>query len=167
MEKGKTIKQIADEIGVSKQAVFKKIKSEPLSTGLQEFMSTVDGKLMVSVDGETIIKRAFAEKKRQPIPSIVSVNQNSMLTVLKETIDTLQGQLEVKDKRIDELTAELAKEREHSREREQEIAVLADQAQKLQLAQMKQPLLTGEEVTAREEQPKKKRLFERFFSKEH
>lgn len=31
----KTIRQIADEIGVSKQAVFKKIKHEPLSTSLQ------------------------------------------------------------------------------------------------------------------------------------
>ena len=31
----KTIKEIAEEIGVSKQAVFKKMKREPLSTGLQ------------------------------------------------------------------------------------------------------------------------------------
>lgn len=29
----KSIRQIADELGVSKQAVFKKIKREPLSTG--------------------------------------------------------------------------------------------------------------------------------------
>lgn len=55
----KSIKQIADEIGVSKQAVFKKIKREPLSTSLQQFISTVDGRLMVSVDGEKIIKQAF------------------------------------------------------------------------------------------------------------
>ena len=48
----KSIKQIADEIGVSKQAVFKKIKREPLSTSLKQFISTVDGRLMVSVDGE-------------------------------------------------------------------------------------------------------------------
>jgi len=31
----KTVRQIAEEIGVSKQAVFKKIKREPLSTGLR------------------------------------------------------------------------------------------------------------------------------------
>lgn len=55
----KSIKQIADEIGVSKQAIFKKIKREPLSTSLQQFISTVDGRLMVSVDGEKIIKQAF------------------------------------------------------------------------------------------------------------
>ena len=43
----KTIRQIADEIGVSKQAVFKKIKREPLSTSLQGLTATVDGRLMV------------------------------------------------------------------------------------------------------------------------
>ena len=52
----KTIRQIADEIGVSKQAVFKKIKREPLSTSLQGLTATVDGRLMVEVDGEKLIK---------------------------------------------------------------------------------------------------------------
>ena len=42
----KTIRQIADEIGVSKQAVFKKIKREPLSTSLQGLTATVDGRLI-------------------------------------------------------------------------------------------------------------------------
>ena len=56
----KTIRQIADEIGVSKQAVFKKIKREPLSTSLQGFTATVDGRLMVEVDGEKLIKQAFS-----------------------------------------------------------------------------------------------------------
>ena len=57
----KTIRQIADEIGVSKQAVFKKIKREPLSTSLQGLTATVDGRLMVEVDGEKLIKQAFSE----------------------------------------------------------------------------------------------------------
>jgi predicted transcriptional regulator len=35
MIKGKTIKQIADEVGVTKQAVHQKMKKEPLSTSLQ------------------------------------------------------------------------------------------------------------------------------------
>lgn len=61
----KTIREIADEIGVSKQAVFKKIKREPLSTSLQGLTSTVDGRLTVSVDGEKLIKQAFS----QDVPS--------------------------------------------------------------------------------------------------
>ena len=59
MDNMKTVRQIAEEIGVSKQAVFKKIKREPLSTGLRGLTSTVDGRLMVSVDGENLIKSAF------------------------------------------------------------------------------------------------------------
>lgn len=55
----KTIREIADEIGVSKQAVFKKINRQPLSTELMGLMATVGGRLMVSVDGERLIKRAF------------------------------------------------------------------------------------------------------------
>ena len=55
----KTIRAIADEIGVSKQAVFKKINRQPLSTELMGLTATVDGRLMVSVDGERLIKQAF------------------------------------------------------------------------------------------------------------
>ena len=66
----KTIREIADEIGVSKQAVFKKINRQPLSTELMGLISTVDGRLMVSVDGERLIKQAFCIERtdfcRQP-----------------------------------------------------------------------------------------------------
>lgn len=58
----KTIKEIAEEIGVSKQAVFKKINRQPLSTKLEGLTSTVDGRLMVSVDGERLIKQAFLQE---------------------------------------------------------------------------------------------------------
>ncbi len=53
----KTVKQIADELGVSKQAVHQKRKKEPLSTDLQPFTKTVDGVIYISVDGENLIKR--------------------------------------------------------------------------------------------------------------
>ena len=45
----KTIRQIADELGVSKQAVFKKMKREPLSTGLRGLTSTVDDRYRLTV----------------------------------------------------------------------------------------------------------------------
>ena len=118
----KTIRQIADEIGVSKQAVFKKIKREPLSTSLQGLTATVDGRLMVEVDGEKLIKQAFSEN----VPSTTDnqltgavdgastknaekmVAVDGVISVLQTTIDTLQGQLAVKDKQIKELNARLA-----------------------------------------------------------
>lgn len=137
----KTIRQIADEIGVSKQAVFKKIKREPLSTSLQGLMATVDGRLTVSVDGENLIKQAFLRSGsstkyeevdgvcrqlvddsstkyadvEQPVQpeSNNRFNQNStdsppIIQLLQSTIDTLQNQLDVKDKLIEELNSRLA-----------------------------------------------------------
>lgn len=90
---GKTVKEIADEIGVSKQAVFKRINRQPLSTKLERLTSTVDGRLMVSVDGEMLIKQAFGaenhKKDRQSSAKTVNhqpstINQNK--TLVDETI---------------------------------------------------------------------------------
>lgn len=108
----KTIREIADEIGVSKQAVFKKIKREPLSTSLQGLTSTVDGRLTVSVDGEKLIKQAFSagtpSTYHQPVDGVVDGQVDGpvdgMIAVLQATIDTLQGQLEVKDRQIEQQT---------------------------------------------------------------
>jgi len=108
----KTIREIADEIGVSKQAVFKKIKREPLSTSLRGLTSTVDGRLTVSVDGEKLIKQAFSQDvpstDHQPVDGVVDGQVDGpvdgMIAVLQATIDTLQGQLEVKDRQIEQQT---------------------------------------------------------------
>ena len=108
-ESMKTIRQIADEIGVSKQAVFKKIKREPLSTSLQGLTATVDGRLMVEVDGEKLIKQAFSEKSQTEIENQTQTKSQTenhevsdLVCVLQATIDTLQGQLEVKDRQIEQ-----------------------------------------------------------------
>lgn len=109
----KTVRQIAEEIGVSKQAVFKKMKRDPLSTSLQGLTSTVDGRLMVSVDGENLIKSAFLPSvpstNHQPVDGVVdglvdgaSTEVDGVIAVLQATIDTLQGQLEVKDRQIEQ-----------------------------------------------------------------
>lgn len=98
----KSIKQIADEIGVSKQAIFKKIKREPLSTSLQQFISTVDGRLMVSVDGEKIIKQAFCsadtankdevcEQTKQTLKNEVDDNQLTVGTEVHDNRFTVDG----------------------------------------------------------------------------
>ena len=77
---GKTIREIADEIGVTKQAVFKKINRQPLSTKLMELTSTVDGRLMVSVDGEILIKQAFLCKNTDETLKTVDKNDKVLST---------------------------------------------------------------------------------------
>ncbi|MGF2101002.1 RepB-like protein [Lactococcus lactis] len=67
-EKLKTIKELADEIGVSKQAVWQKIKKES-SIDLRQFTSKKGNTVYVDGDGQKVIKNAFfnktSTKKRQ------------------------------------------------------------------------------------------------------
>lgn len=65
-----------------------------------------------------------------------TTNMQPIITVLKDTISTLQNQLNTKDTQIEHLQSELLNERQHNREQSDRLAVLADQAQKLQLAQL-------------------------------
>ena len=147
----KTVRQIADELGVSKQAVFKKMKREPLSTSLRGLTSTVDGRLMVSVDGETIVKSAFLPQApstdHQPVDGAVdglvdapSTEVDGLISVLQATIDTLQGQLEVKDRQIEQQAQTIA--------RLSDALVAAQQtaasAQALHAGTIQQQLLSGE-----------------------
>jgi len=67
----KTIKQIADEIGVTKQAVHQRIKRKPLSTSLHKHLKTIDGVIYINVEGEEIIKTAFTKR-----PSIDAATEN-------------------------------------------------------------------------------------------
>ena len=158
----KTIRQIADEIGVSKQAVFKKIKREPLSTSLQGLTATVDGRLMVEVDGEKLIKQAFSEIAPSTKNAEKTAEVDGVISVLQATIDTLQGQLSVKDQQIEELNARLA---------EVSSALLAAQqtavaAQALHAGTIQQQLVAGEGEELQQERetvPRRswwKRLFE-------
>ena len=67
-EKLKTLKELADEMGVSKQAVWQKIKKES-SIDLRQFTSKKGNTVYVDVDGQKVIKNAFfnktSTKKRQ------------------------------------------------------------------------------------------------------
>lgn len=98
----KTIKQIAEEIGVSKQAVHKKRKSKELSTSLQPFTETVDGVVYISVDGERLLKSAFDGMDRKHVDANEPTTRSRYVdgeTIIK----ILQSQLEEKDKQIAEL----------------------------------------------------------------
>ena len=57
----KTIKELADEIGVSKQAVWQKIKKES-SIDLRQFTSKKGNTVYVDVDGQKAIKSTFFNK---------------------------------------------------------------------------------------------------------
>ena len=173
----KTIRQIADEIGVSKQAVFKKIKREPLSTSLQGLTATVDGRLMVEVDGEKLIKQAFSEiapstttnQLTGAVDGLVDApstkNEEKMaevdgvISVLKATIDTLQGQLEVKDRQMEQQAQTIIRLTDTLAAAQQTAAA----AQALHAGTIQQQLLTGEAGVDQQEPEQKRGWFSKLF----
>jgi hypothetical protein len=106
----KTILQIATEIGVTKQAVFYRIKRPPLSNALQSLTTKENGILMVSFDGETLIKSAFHIETVKSFVVKEPSKENTffdgeIIKLLQDNISILQEQLKIKDKQIEELTA--------------------------------------------------------------
>lgn len=116
---GKTIKQIADELGVSKQAVQKRLSREPLYTTVAPYISTIDGVKYIAVVGENLVKSAFSKSSVDKTSDLsidksenLSIDKTDLYTpiieVLQATIDTLQGQLVAKDEQIRTLQEQLS-----------------------------------------------------------
>lgn len=101
----KTIRQIADEIGVSKTAVNKQIANLGLRSGLRKN----GNQFAIDEHQEALIKEAFSEKSQTEIENQTQTKTQTenhevgdLVCVLQATIDTLQGQLEVKDRQIEQ-----------------------------------------------------------------
>ena len=101
----KTIRQIADEIGVSKTAVNKQIANLGLRSGLRKN----GNQFAIDEHQEALIKQAFSEKSQTEIENQSQTKTQTenhevgdLVCVLQATIDTLQGQLGVKDRQIEQ-----------------------------------------------------------------
>lgn len=147
----KTIRQIADEIGVSKQAVYKRYKGK-LYTACAPYAHTVQGVLYLSEQAETLIKQDFLQNDcsngahtERSIGAVPEQSQEAgMVAVLQATIDTLQGQLEVKDRQIEKLTEALIAAQQ-----------TAAAAQALHAGTIQQQLVTGDARADQQEQGSK------------
>lgn len=174
----KTIKEIADELGVSKTAVSKQIAN----LGLRSSLRKNGNQFAIENQQEKLIKMAFQKKRQQEIVTENSVSDEQSQTtnanqsqtanhevcdlvgVLQTTVDTLQAQLAVKDEQIRELNARLA---------ECSTALLAAQetaraAQALHAGTMQQQLAGGEDrasadVPEDRSAPKGRSWLSRFF----
>lgn len=112
---GKTIKQIADELGVSKTAVRNKMTDEVKT----KFAETVSGVIYISVSGENLIKQAFSRDEPQtevsgvcgnqfpPVSGQVSGEFAVVIEVLKQQLEVKDRQIEQQQQNIKELTAAL------------------------------------------------------------
>lgn len=96
----KTIRQIADELGVSKQTVYKRFKGK-LHMACAPYAHTEHGILYIDEQGEALIKQDFLQDDH-PIRAVEHGQQADLMAILKATIDTLQEQLEMKDQQIEQ-----------------------------------------------------------------
>lgn len=151
----KTIRQIADEIGVSKTAVSKQIANLGLRSGLRKN----GNQFAIDEHQEALIKRAFSEKSQTEIENQSQTKTQTenrevgdLVCVLQATIDTLQGQLEVKDRQIEKLTEALVAAQQ-----------TAAAAQALHAGTIQQQLLTGEAGTDQQEPEQKRSWFSKIF----
>lgn len=155
----KTIRQIADEIGVSKTAVNKQIANLGLRSGLRKN----GNQFAIDEHQEALIKQAFSEKSQTEIENQTQTKTQTenhevsdLVCVLQATIDTLQGQLEVKDRQIEKLTEALVAAQQ-----------TAAAAQALHAGTIQQQLLTGEVGADQQgQEPEQKRgWFSKLFGK--
>ena len=155
----KTIRQIADEIGVSKTAVNKQIANLGLRSGLRKN----GNQFAIDEHQEALIKEAFSEKSQTEIENQTQTKTQTenhevsdLVCVLQATIDTLQGQLEVKDRQIEKLTEALVAAQQ-----------TAAAAQALHAGTIQQQLLTGEDGADQQgQEPEQKRgWFSKLFGK--
>lgn len=112
----KTIKDIADDIGVSKQAVWQKIKRQP-STDLHKFTSRKGNTVYVSSEGEKIIKSLFKGK---------SSTKKEKKTIIDDNNNVNVDESENEIKFLRNLIIDLQKEK-------QELHKIIDQQQQLSL----------------------------------
>jgi AcrR family transcriptional regulator len=99
----KTIKQIADELGVSKQAVYKRYKGK-LYTVVAPYAHTDEGILCIEEQGENLIKQDFLKDD----VSIGAHTERIHDTHTDALFDMLKNELEIKNEQIKELNARLA-----------------------------------------------------------
>ena len=97
----KTIKQIADEIGVTKQAVQQRIKKEPLASALRQQTTTNGNTIYIENSGVELIKQSFSTTIAD---NKLTINDNLLVDFFKEQLQEKDRQLSEKDKQIADLT---------------------------------------------------------------
>ena len=160
----KTIRQIADELGVSKTAVSKQIAN----LGLRSSLRKNGNQFAIDEQQETLIKQAFSEKTQtenanqsQTKTQTENLKVGDLVCVLQATIDTLQGQLEVKDRQLEQQAQTITRLTDALAAAQQTAAA----AQALHAGTIQQQLLTDEAGADQQgqEPEQKRKWFRKFF----
>lgn len=147
MEQGKTIKEIAEELGVSKTAVRKQIAN----LGLQTSLRKSGNQFAIEKEQETLIKSAFSQKQSQTKIANQSETSLRLVSMLQHELEIKNRELEIKNKQIEELNARLAEVTSALTTAQQ----TAQAAQALHAGMIQQQLKSGEAAPAEPETPDK------------
>lgn len=101
----KTIKQIADELGLNKQKIYRYIKSNHINESHQK-----SGMMYYDDVAESIIKKAFFKNSVSDEAHQNHINEavnDVVIDVLLKQSETLQKELEIKNKQIEDLNNRL------------------------------------------------------------
>ncbi len=105
-----TIKQLADQIGVSKTAVRKHMDEDFRAKHTAE---TANGTITISPEGCKLIAEKFQKApqtiENTPVETAENTVSADIVAILRDTIDTLKLQLEAKDAQIKDLQEQNAK----------------------------------------------------------
>lgn len=154
----KTIKEIADELGVEKQKVYRYIKQHCISEVHHEAHQR-SGTKYYDEAAETIIRQGFSSRTALS-EAHHEAHQNRINEAVNEAvIDMLRQELEIKNEQIRELNARLA---------EVSSALVAAQqtaqaAQALHAGTIRQQIASGEAEADQPESVQKRSWFSRLF----
>lgn len=153
---GKTLKQMADELGIDKQKIYRFVSKNCINEAHQD-----NGTKYYDEEAQTLIYQHFDD-----ISCINEVHQNhineALIDAVMKQLEVLQQENEIKNQQIESLTQELSIERQHSRELADKVTVLADNAQQLQKGQLIQQLSDGNAVIENNNESKPN-IFKRLF----
>ena len=107
----KTIKEIADELGIDKQRVYRYIKKNHINEVLHEALQK-NGVKQYDEAAEKLIKQGFSEESasNEALHEVHQKHINDAVfdTVSETLIDMLRKELEIKNEQIRDLNARLA-----------------------------------------------------------
>ena len=144
-----TIKQLADQIGVSKTAVRKHMDEDFRA---KYTLAGANGVITISPEGCKLIAEKFQKPPQNtannPTETKETEVSGDVVAILRETLDALRAQLEIKDEQIRQLNERLQESHEAFLTEQQ----TAQRAQALQAATM-QSLQAPDEAEAVSEDP--------------
>lgn len=168
MEQYLTVKQFADQAGVSTQRIY-----QLLTKSLQPFCKSEDGIKYLSIEGLKLFDKEPLQPLAKALPSDLQGVAKAENDLLKETIEALKQQLTVKDEQLtakDKQLIDLTAALKSSQEQHKALTDALTAAQALHAGTIQERLTVAqdqseEETVIKKEEPQKRGIFKRLFGK--